>query len=240
MEPKYWNEEGKFQKEYDYLFDKLVPTMGNAETKLGEVLRIVSKFYYEIWNNGNINARDEVEVYYDEYDVDDTDTCTKVSDYYQEMLNYLHEVYPQFEETYNQIEYIILNYLDDTEKAVEIYDKFVDDIMEEVIKEYIETIAIDDAKEFIKSPILNIMNNISLSGINCEKLNEFINVSEAQDNKKAKYIKIYDDCIALNIPQNVKSEMIDYIQDNLNEIKINSMLYQSEKEIYLAKYPFLK
>lgn len=54
-EPTYWNEKGKHQKLYRSLFKKLVPQEGEANTISGEILRIVSKIYYDIYNNGACN-----------------------------------------------------------------------------------------------------------------------------------------------------------------------------------------
>lgn len=53
--PKYWNGRGKYQKTYNSLHDSGVPSMGKAETKWGEIIRIVSKLYYDIYNNGGGN-----------------------------------------------------------------------------------------------------------------------------------------------------------------------------------------
>jgi hypothetical protein len=55
MENTYWNHAGKYEKEYHRLWDKLVPDTGNAKTVRGEVLRCVSKLYYDRYNNGSCN-----------------------------------------------------------------------------------------------------------------------------------------------------------------------------------------
>jgi len=49
----YWSSTGKYQKAYDYFYDKLVPPKGKAETNEGELLRLVSKFYYRHYNDGD-------------------------------------------------------------------------------------------------------------------------------------------------------------------------------------------
>lgn len=56
----YWNNEGGYQKEYDELYKKLVPDKGEANTVHGEMLRGVSRLYYDYFNNGNGNAVDAV------------------------------------------------------------------------------------------------------------------------------------------------------------------------------------
>lgn len=86
----YWNMNGAYQKEYDELWDELVPAEGEAQTTRGEVLRTSSKLYYDFFNNGNMNACEIVGGCYG-YDEDDEEEYydTKVSEYYQRCLNYL-------------------------------------------------------------------------------------------------------------------------------------------------------
>ena len=55
MEKTYWNNNGKYQRINDALWDILVPRMGQAKTEQGEALRIVSKIYYDYYNNGCCN-----------------------------------------------------------------------------------------------------------------------------------------------------------------------------------------
>jgi len=54
-EPTYWNNKGKYEEEYRRLWKKLVPPEGKAETTDGELLRCISRFYYEYFNNGCCN-----------------------------------------------------------------------------------------------------------------------------------------------------------------------------------------
>lgn len=58
----YWNNEGQFQKEYDELYNELVPASGSANNLFGEVIRAVSRLGYEYLNNGNCNARETTEI----------------------------------------------------------------------------------------------------------------------------------------------------------------------------------
>jgi len=55
MEKTYWNNNGKYQRINDVFWDILVPSMGQAETEQGEALRIVSKIYYDYYNNSCYN-----------------------------------------------------------------------------------------------------------------------------------------------------------------------------------------
>ncbi len=50
----YWCAKGKYQKAYDYFYPKLVPNYGEASTPEGELLRVISKFYYRFYNDGDI------------------------------------------------------------------------------------------------------------------------------------------------------------------------------------------
>ena len=52
-EGQYWFDKGKYQKNYDYFWKKLVPSSGQAKTEWGEVLRRLAKFYYRAYNDGD-------------------------------------------------------------------------------------------------------------------------------------------------------------------------------------------
>lgn len=49
----YSDNKGKYQKAYDFLYKKLVPSSGRAKNALGEVLRLVSRVYYRKENDGD-------------------------------------------------------------------------------------------------------------------------------------------------------------------------------------------
>lgn len=49
----YWAGSGALQKEYEELYDKLVPAQGKADTIQGEVLRAASKIVYRHYNDGD-------------------------------------------------------------------------------------------------------------------------------------------------------------------------------------------
>jgi hypothetical protein len=49
----YWSGTGALQKEYDALYEKLVPAQGAADTIQGEVLRAASKIVYRHYNDGD-------------------------------------------------------------------------------------------------------------------------------------------------------------------------------------------
>jgi hypothetical protein len=52
---KYWNNQGRYQKEFDQLTKQLMPGVGAAETVAGEMVRAANRIYYDAFNNGFIN-----------------------------------------------------------------------------------------------------------------------------------------------------------------------------------------
>jgi hypothetical protein len=52
----YWDESGVYQKQYDQLYEELVPDFGEAETSDGRLLRSITRLYYDYCNNGNGNV----------------------------------------------------------------------------------------------------------------------------------------------------------------------------------------
>lgn len=51
----YWNNEGNYQVQYDEL-KKLIPLEGKAPTQKLELLRVATNMYYDVYNNGGMNA----------------------------------------------------------------------------------------------------------------------------------------------------------------------------------------
>ena len=51
----YWNNKGRFQADYDRLYEKLVPMSGGCESLAGEAIRSASRLYYDAFNNGFCN-----------------------------------------------------------------------------------------------------------------------------------------------------------------------------------------
>lgn len=60
MENTYWNDKGKYSKEYKVMFERLIPSRGDATTQIGQLLRACSNLYYEYYNNGNCNVYEEL------------------------------------------------------------------------------------------------------------------------------------------------------------------------------------
>lgn len=79
----YWNNKGKFQAQYDYIYNNLMPDYGRSTNEHIEVIRCVSKIYHEYYNNSNCNTydrRDGEEAY--EYEL---------REYYKEMVRTIEE-----------------------------------------------------------------------------------------------------------------------------------------------------
>lgn len=116
----YWYANGIYQEEYNTFHTKLVPASNCAPTIHGEMIRSVSRLYYDFGNNGNCNAVDTkmeechqcggcgYEEFYDGDDENGEEECRTedchwcdgsgqdegesfVTEYYQEMLDFLNE-----------------------------------------------------------------------------------------------------------------------------------------------------
>ena|SRR5690242_13800537 len=55
---RYWSNQGKHQKVYQRLHDKLVPDYGEADTEAGEIIRVIGNVVYDVGNNGGCNFND--------------------------------------------------------------------------------------------------------------------------------------------------------------------------------------
>jgi len=53
--PTYWNGVGKYQSEYDRIRKEYIPESGFAKNQEAEVVRCLTRIYYDVYNNGGIN-----------------------------------------------------------------------------------------------------------------------------------------------------------------------------------------
>ena len=60
MTETYWNNKGKYSKEYNELIEKLVPRQGEAPTQIGLLLQCCRDLYLEYYNNDNVNLYENV------------------------------------------------------------------------------------------------------------------------------------------------------------------------------------
>jgi len=85
----YWNNNGAYQEEYDTFYKELVPSRGEADTIHGEMIRAVSRLFYDYCNNGNCNVREFEQESCDEcggcgYEEEDCYSCCGVGHYVEE------------------------------------------------------------------------------------------------------------------------------------------------------------
>jgi hypothetical protein len=128
----YWDNEGKYQAQYNRAWKQLIPASGEAEDGLPEALRAISRIGYDYYNNGFCNlwrsseAYDRDGCYYDEYSMDS---------YYEELVDYLRYEIPR--DLHKQLEEFLLdaqgygNWSD----SADIIDRIIDYIMEGIIKD---------------------------------------------------------------------------------------------------------
>ena len=158
----YWYETGVYQEGYDLLYAQLVPDSGYAPTIHGEMIRCVSRLFYDFCNNGNCNAVDMkmeechqcggcgYEENYneddDEWENEDCHWCdgsgqdegeSFVTEYYQEMLDFLNE-FINDKKCVSDLEHFMLNgkgyskYTFDAQE-MDVYNKVVDAVMYQVL-----------------------------------------------------------------------------------------------------------
>lgn len=156
----YWGENGAYQNLYDSLWEQLVPASGYATTIHGEMIRAISRLFYEYCNNGNGNALDRkmetchscggwgYEENYNEDEEQESEDCSScdgrgevedevfITNYYQEMVDFLLEFMVE-KEPIRKLE----KYLTDSsvhkctfnENEMDIYNKVVDAVMYQVL-----------------------------------------------------------------------------------------------------------
>ena len=128
----YWEDKGKYQKEYEKAYKMLVPDTGEADAGLPEALRAISRIGYEYYNNGMINFWDCTTEY--DYDYDDEyyeyEEC-EIDRFYENLIY----------EVNKEITYEMSRELDDFIKETEggnfsdkdvIIDRILDHIMEKI------------------------------------------------------------------------------------------------------------
>ena len=155
----YWNNNGAYQKEYEELYEKLVPSSGEADSIHGEMIRAVSRLFYDFCNNGNCNVI-EIEQdtcqecggcgYEDNDDEDGIEDCywcdgqgteegdIVIDDYYQEMIDFLED---NMDNTKSLD--VLIDFLEDksygygkytfNDKEMKIYNDLVDAVMYQIL-----------------------------------------------------------------------------------------------------------
>lgn len=128
----YWAKTGKYQKEYEEMYDELVPNEGPAETVKGELIRAVSRLYYEEYNNGNTNARDyNYDHRYDEDDDEYEEPEIMLNEFYASFIGLIRQYVPNAHKELDEIKNYILSGEDSFDMSMEsVYDSLVDKVVE--------------------------------------------------------------------------------------------------------------
>lgn len=150
----YWRENGVYQEIYSNLWNKLVPSSDMAETIHGELIRCISRLYYDFCNNGNCNVVDiEMETcrecdgcgYHDmQLDEEEWENCyycdgecnvegeVFITDYYDEMLSFLRQYMVESKLADELRDWIVNGYENNysfSDEQMNKYDKVVDAIV---------------------------------------------------------------------------------------------------------------
>ena len=125
----YWDNNGKYQEQYDKAWEQLIPAQGEAKDGWPEALRAISRIGYDYYNNGFANLW---------HTWDDGDTV--MDSYYEDMVDYLRSEIPR--DMHKELKLFLLDakgYGNWSNKAG-IIDRIIDYIMEQIIDdELIET-----------------------------------------------------------------------------------------------------
>ena len=124
----YWDNEGKYQEQYNKAFAKLVPHHGKAEDGWPEALRAISRIGYDYYNNGFCNL-------WHSWDDGDGDYGTKMDPYYEDLVDYLAYQIPR--DLHNELKDFIYDAkgYSNWSKADGVIDRVINHIMEGIIKE---------------------------------------------------------------------------------------------------------
>ena len=132
----YWDNEGKYQAQYDRAWKQLIPASGEADDGLPEALRAISRIGYDYYNNGFCNLWRQ----WEEYDCDGSYIDYTMDSYYEGLVEYLRANMPS--DMYKELRSFLLDaqgYGNWSDQAG-IIDRIIDFIMEQIIEqELIET-----------------------------------------------------------------------------------------------------
>ena len=128
----YWDNEGKYQEQYNAAWKALIPVSGEAKDGWPEALRSISRIGYDYYNNGFCNlwqGWEDIDDYGDEVMV------YKMDSYYEDMVDYLRYRIPL--PMHKELESFLLDaqgYGNWSDQAG-IIDRIIDHIMEGIIKD---------------------------------------------------------------------------------------------------------
>jgi hypothetical protein len=118
----YWKGTGAYQKEYEELYSRLVPSYGSAPTLNGELIRAISVLYHEFFENGNMNANTG---------------NRSVAPFFQKFLNLIKSTVPGSLDVVNEIKDAIVNQYDLNDpfanRTISAYNKLADIVIHYVL-----------------------------------------------------------------------------------------------------------
>ena len=127
----YWDDEGKYQEQYNEAWKKLIPFQGEAKDGWPEALRAISRIGYDYYNNGFCNLWQSRE----EYDGEDHYDVYEMDSYYEDLVDYLGANLPfDLFQDLKQFLYDAQGYGRWSDQAG-IIDRIIDHIMEGIIKD---------------------------------------------------------------------------------------------------------
>ena len=126
----YWDNEGKYQQEYDAAWKALIPASGEAGDGLPEALRAISRVGYDYYNNGFCNLWHSWDDGDGEYDV-------KMDPYYEDLVAYLEwhvppKLYREFKDWLPTVNYGSIQW---GANGDDVIDRIINHIMEGIIKD---------------------------------------------------------------------------------------------------------
>lgn len=128
----YWDNEGKYQEQYNAAWKALIPMSGAADNGWPEALRCISRIGYDYYNNGFCNlweGWEEVDEYGEEY------MEYKINSFYEDMIYYLEHHIPR------PMHKELTSFIQDAQgygnwsDQAGIIDRIIDHIMEGIIKD---------------------------------------------------------------------------------------------------------
>ena len=122
----YWDQEGKYQEQYEKAWEQLIPAQGEAKDGWPEALRAISRIGYDYYNNGFCNLW---------HTWDDGDKT--MDSYYESMVDYLYHHVPRelHKELTDWLPTIDYGYISWGANGDDIIDRIISHIMEGIIKE---------------------------------------------------------------------------------------------------------
>ena len=124
----YWDNEGKYQEQYNKAWKQLIPASGEAKDGWPEALRAISRIGYDYYNNGFCNL-------WHSWDDGDGEYGTKMDPYYEDLVEYLEDNLPR--DLYKELKAFLLDAkgYGNWSTQAGVIDRIIDHIMEGIIED---------------------------------------------------------------------------------------------------------